>query len=146
MARRLLRPVAGFTMIEMVVVMALVGLLLSVAVPFYMGTLERGREKVLQHNLAQLRQAIDRYRGDRGVFPERLEDLVEKRYLRAVPLNPYTEQADWDLVAPPSGQPGNVYDVRARPGTTGDAEREPAAAVAAPAASAASAAETEGGR
>lgn len=101
-------------MIELVVVMAVVGLLLSIAVPHYMGTLERGRQQVLQHNLAQLRRAIDQYRGDRGAFPERLDDLVEHRYLRAVPVNPYTERADWELVLPPMGQPGRVYDVRAQ--------------------------------
>lgn len=108
-----LRPFRGFTMIELVVVMAVVGLLLSIAVPHYMGTLERGRQQVLQHNLAQLRRAIDQFRGDRGRFPEQLDDLVEHRYLRAVPLNPYTERADWDLVPPPVGQAGRVYDVKA---------------------------------
>lgn len=107
-------------MIELVVVMAVVGLLLSIAVPQYMGTLERGRQQVLQHNLAQLRRAIDQYRGDRGRFPDRLDELVELRYLRAVPLNPYTERPDWDLVAPPVGQAGRVYDVRVQGGPTAE--------------------------
>lgn len=107
----------GFTMIEMVVVMALLGLLLSIAVPTYMASYEHGRERVLAHNLAQLREAIDRYYGDRGVYPDRLQDLVDRRYLRAVPLNPYTETADWQAVAPPPGQGGRVFDVVA--GTTG---------------------------
>lgn len=119
-----LRPARGFTMIELVVVMAVVGLLLSIAVPHYMGTLERGRQQVLQHNLAQLRHAIDQYRGDRGRFPERLDDLVEQRYLRAVPLNPYTERPDWELLAPPMGQAGRVYDVRAHGGPALEAPGE----------------------
>ena len=122
-----LRPGRGFTMIELVVVMAVVGLLLSIAVPHYMGTLERGRQQVLQHNLAQLRRAIDQFRGDRGSFPERLEDLVEQRYLRAVPVNPYTERADWELVPPPQGQTGRVYDVRVQGGAAAAPDDTPSA-------------------
>lgn len=118
-------------MIELVVVMAVVGLLLSIAVPHYIGTLERGRQQVLVHNLAQLRRAIDQFRGDRGSFPDHLQDLVEHRYLRAVPLNPYTERADWELVPPPHGQAGRVYDVRAATGAPPAAPEEAATAPAA---------------
>jgi general secretion pathway protein G len=77
-----------------------------------MAALERGKHQILSHNLVQLREAIDKFHGDRGVFPDRLEDLVERRYLRAVPLNPFTEQADWVTVMPPGGQRGMVYDVK----------------------------------
>ncbi len=101
----------GFTMIELVVVMAVLGLLLSIALPRSLDSLERGREQVLAHNLAQMREAIDRHYGDRGAYPDRLEDLVERRYLRAVPLNPFTEAADWQVIAPPSGAKGAVFDV-----------------------------------
>lgn len=101
----------GFTMIELVVVMAVLGLLLSIAVPRYMDSLQRGREHVLAHNLAQMRQAIDRYYGDRGMYPDKLDDLVERRYLRAVPVNPFTDVVDWQVIAPPSGVKGAVYDV-----------------------------------
>jgi len=101
----------GFTMIELVVVMAVLGLLLSIAMPRYLASLERGREQVLSHNLAQLREAIDRFYGDRGAYPERLEDLVERRYLRAMPLNPFTQAADWALIPPPAGAKGSVYDI-----------------------------------
>lgn len=100
-------------MIELVVVMAVLGLLLSLAMPRYLDSLERGREHVLNHNLAQMREALDRYYGDRGVYPDRLEELVERRYLRALPVNPYSDAADWDTVAPPGGQRGAVYDVLA---------------------------------
>ena len=120
-------------MIELVVVMAVLGLLLSIALPRYMAALEKGREKVLVSNIAQLREAIDRHYGDRGAYPDRLDDLVERRYLRAVPLNPYTEAADWLVVPPPSGQKGQVYDVRApgqpsAPSSADIAEPPPAAA------------------
>ncbi|MEQ1686935.1 MAG: type II secretion system protein [Burkholderiaceae bacterium] len=101
----------GFTMIELVVVMAVLGLLLSIALPRYIDSLARGREHVLVHNLAQLREAIDRHYGDRGAYPDRLEDLVERRYLRAVPLNPFTDAADWQLIGPPAGAKGAVFDV-----------------------------------
>jgi general secretion pathway protein G len=124
----------GFTMIELVVVMAVLGLLLSIALPRYLAALDKGREKVLVHNIAQMREAIDRYYGDRGAYPDRLEDLVDRRYLRAVPLNPYTDAADWLVVPPPSGQKGQVYDVQATGQPQGlatapdDAAEPPAAA------------------
>ncbi len=98
-------------MIELVVVMAVLGLLLSLAMPRYMASLERGREQVLQNNLAQMREAIDRFYGDNARYPERLDELVAKRYLRAVPINPYTEGPDWHVVAPPAGTKGAVFDV-----------------------------------
>jgi general secretion pathway protein G len=102
----------GFTMIELVVVMALIGLLLSLAVPRYMDSLERGKEKVMEHDLAQMRRAIDQYYSDRGAYPDELQDLVDRRYLRAIPLNPFTETVDW-LVVPPTGNVrGRVFDVR----------------------------------
>jgi general secretion pathway protein G len=129
----------GFTMIELVVVMAVLGLLLSIALPRYMAALDKGREKVLVNNIAQLREAIDRHYGDRGAYPDRLDDLVERRYLRAVPLNPYTEAADWVVVPPPSGQKGQVYDIRAagqQPGATGANGANGADIVDAPAAAA----------
>jgi general secretion pathway protein G len=114
-------------MIELVVVMAVLGLLLSIAVPRYLESLDRGKENVLAHNLAQMREAIDRYYGDRGAYPDQLEDLVERRYLRAVPLNPFTDSADWRTVSPPSGLKGRVYDV-VDPGTA----RQPRSPAAAP--------------
>ncbi len=107
--RRSRRP--GFTMIELVVVLAVLGLLLSIALPRYLESLERGREQVLANNLAQLREALDRHYGDRGAYPDRLDELVERRYLRAVPVNPFTEAPDWELIAPPAGVKGAVFDV-----------------------------------
>lgn len=105
------RRTAGFTLIELIVVMTIVGLLLSMALPRYLGSLDRGREHVLQHDLAQMRQAIDRYHADRGVYPDSLDDLVARRYLRAVPPNPYTDAVDWQVLPPPHGAKGAVYDV-----------------------------------
>jgi general secretion pathway protein G len=102
----------GFTMIELIVVMAILGLLLSLAVPRYLDSLERGKSQIEAHDLTQMRKAIDQFYGDRGSYPEQLEDLVTYRYLRALPLNPHTEALDWVVVPPPNGQKGGVYDVR----------------------------------
>ena len=108
MARR-----RGFTMIELIVVMAVIGLLLSIAVPRYLTALDRGKAQVQQQNLALMREAIDKFYGDNGRYPDALDDLVTKRYLRAIPLDPITEATDWVTVAPTdSKQGGRVYDVQ----------------------------------
>lgn len=99
-------------MIELVIVMAMLGLLLSLALPQYMATLERGRQQVLQSNLAALREAIDKYHGDRGRYPDKLEDLVTQRYLRAIPNDPFTESPTWVVVAPRDAEKGGVLDVQ----------------------------------
>lgn len=102
----------GFTMIELVIVMAMLGLLLSLALPQYMATLERGREQVLQSNLVAMREAIDKFYGDRGRYPDKLEDLVTQRYLRTIPVDPYTESPTWVVIAPRDADKGGVIDVR----------------------------------
>jgi len=106
------RSVRGFTMIELIVVMSIIGLLLSIAVPRYFQALERGKRQVQQQNLSLMRDAIDKYFGDTAHYPERLEDLVTKRYLRAILIDPVTEAADWEVIAPPDPALGGVYDVQ----------------------------------
>jgi general secretion pathway protein G len=118
----------GFTMIELVVVMAMLGLLLSLALPQYMATLERGREQVLQQNLATMREAIDKFYGDRGRYPDQLDDLVTYRYLRAIPPDPYSELPSWLVIAPKDAGQGGVLDVQS---TLTDARGEPRTARAA---------------
>jgi general secretion pathway protein G len=112
MQRHTLLRRRGFTMIELVIVMAMLGLLLSIALPQYMAALERGREQVLQQNLATMRDAIDKFYGDRGKYPEKLEDLVTERYLRAIPYDPFSESATWVVVAPRESAKGGVIDVQ----------------------------------
>jgi general secretion pathway protein G len=103
----------GFTMIELLVVLAALALLLSLAAPRYVEHVDRARETVLRQNLAGLRDAIDKFRGDRGRYPNDLQELVQERYLRAVPQDPITERADaWVLQAPPAGELGGVAEVR----------------------------------
>lgn len=102
----------GFTLIELVVVLAVLGLLLALAAPRYVAVLERGRLTVQQANLASLRDAIDKFHADLGRYPDRLDELVERRYLRSLPLDPLSNVADWLTLPPPAGLPGRVYDVR----------------------------------
>lgn len=102
----------GFTMVELMVVMAIVALLLALSWPRFVASLERGREQVLRHDLATMREAIDRFQGDLGRYPESLQELAERRYLRSVPVDPLTDSSDsWLLVPPPHGGRG-VHDVR----------------------------------
>lgn len=112
----------GFTLIELLVVMAVLALLLSVAIPRYFGHVDKAKESVLRQNLAQLRTAIDQHFGDLGRYPESLDDVVNKNYLRKIPQDPLTERADtWVLVSPPNKQAGKVFDVRSgAPGKSRD--------------------------
>jgi general secretion pathway protein G len=103
----------GFTLIELSVVLAVIALLLLLVTPRYFGALDRSKDKVLAHNLLQMRAAIDQYHADRGRYPESLDELVRERYLRAMPVNPVTEAPDWVLLPPPPGELGSVFDVRA---------------------------------
>jgi len=102
----------GFTLIELVVVLAILSLLLTIAVPRYLRTIENGRVSVQKQNIAALRDAIDKFHGDQGRYPESLDELVTARYLRAVPLDPATERSDWVIVPPQDPSLTGVYDVR----------------------------------
>jgi general secretion pathway protein G len=112
----------GFTLIELLVVMSIIGLLLTMAVPRYFHTVQRSRETVLKHDLSVLRDAIDKYYGDLGEYPDALPALVSKHYIRNVPIDPFTRSdATWTVVASDdpdhpgmrdvhSGSPANALD------------------------------------
>jgi general secretion pathway protein G len=107
------RPRPGFTLIELLVVMAIIAVLLTLAVPRYFGSLDKSKEAVLREDLFQLRDAIGKYYGDKGKYPESLDALATEKYLRKVPVDPITESAtSWVVVAPEDPQKGGVYDVR----------------------------------
>jgi general secretion pathway protein G len=90
----------GFTLIELLVVMSIIGVLLTIAVPRYFRTVQRSKETVLRKDLSVVREAIDQYYGDLGQYPEALASLVEKNYIRNVPIDPFTKSAEtWLLVA-----------------------------------------------
>ncbi len=104
----------GFTLIELLVVMAIIALLLTLAAPRYFQSVQRSREAVLKEDLHLMRDAIDKHYADTGKYPANLEDLVTKKYLRRIPVDPITESATtWVLVDPPD-KPGSraVFDVR----------------------------------
>jgi general secretion pathway protein G len=102
----------GFTLIELVIVMATIALLLTLAIPRYFNTIDNGKASVQRQNIATIRDAIDKFHGDQGRFPESLTELVNEKYLRAVPVDPFTSAADWVIVAPEDPMEGGVYDVR----------------------------------
>jgi general secretion pathway protein G len=107
------RRARGFTLIELLVVMAIIASLLSIAVPRYFNSLEKSRETVLRSDLAQLRDSIDKYYGDLGKYPDSLDDLVTKKYLRAIPEDPVTRSTTtWVVVPPDDGTEGAVFDVK----------------------------------
>ncbi len=104
---------SGFTLIELLVVMAIIATLLSIAVPRYFHSMERSKEAVLRQDLATMRDALDKYYGDTGKYPDALDDLVAKKYLRSIPVDPITDSAaTWVVVPPEDAGKGAVYDVR----------------------------------
>ena len=107
----------GFTLIELLVALAIVALLVSIVVPNYFGSVGRAEEAALKENLRVLREAIDKHYADTGRYPESLEQLVTKRYVRNVPEDPITQKLSWILVPPEDSRKGGVYDVRS--GATG---------------------------
>lgn len=118
MFRRIKEP--GFTLVELLVVMAVIALLLTLAVPRYFGSVEKSREAVLRENLSLTRQALDKYYGDNGKYPDTLDQLVSKKYLRSLPLDPITDSsATWIIMPPDVPEKGVVFDLKS--GATGNA-------------------------
>ncbi len=105
------RGTRGFTLIELLVVLSILGLLLSLAAPRYFQHVDRSKEAVLRENLATVRDAIDQYHADTGLWPSNLEALVEKRYLRKVPVDPVTDSPDTWILVPPGDNQEGVYDL-----------------------------------
>jgi general secretion pathway protein G len=106
------RVSGGFTLIELMVVMVLIAVLLTIAVPRYFGTIDNGKVSVQRQNIAAIRDAIDKYYGDVGKYPDVLQDLVDKKYLREVPVDPLTDKRDWIPVPPADTSLTGVYDIQ----------------------------------
>ena len=93
--------------------MAVVALLLSIAVPRYFGSLERSKEAALRQNLAVVRDVLDKFYTDQGRYPENLDELVEKKYLRALPVDPLTESdKTWIQVPSQDQNIKGISDIR----------------------------------
>jgi general secretion pathway protein G len=111
----------GFTLIELLVVMAIIGTLLTVATPRYFRSMQRSREAVLLQDLATLRESIDRFYGDTGAYPQALTVLVERHYLRGIPVDPIARSAEkWILVNSDDPDDSGVKDVRSGADGTGE--------------------------
>lgn len=105
----------GFTLIELIVVMAIVALLASIVAPRYFASLAKSKETALQQSLVTMRDAIDQYAADKGRYPDSLQDLAAARYLRQVPEDPLTGSREtWVELSPPADMQaaGRVWDVR----------------------------------
>jgi general secretion pathway protein G len=117
-ARVRARLEAGFTLIELMVVMSLIAVLAGIAMVQYTTTVQRSREAVLREDLFRLRDAIDQYYADKGKWPSSLSDLVSDKYLREIPKDPMTASAETWQSVPAEPEPGNVaaepgiYDVK----------------------------------
>ncbi len=118
----------GFSLLELMIAMFIMIILLSVALPTYQRSVQHARETVLKENLWQMRRAIDQYAADKGKYPLTLDDLVNKEYLREMPVDPISEKAEWqevqeeDTNSPDGGQVLKNVKSRAE-GEDGDGKR-----------------------
>lgn len=88
----------GFSLLELLIAMFIIIILLSVALPTYQRSVQQARETVLKENLFQMRRSIDQYAADKGKLPQSLQDLVDAKYMRELPVDPITEKAEWNEI------------------------------------------------
>ena len=104
---------AGFTLIELLVTLAIIALLLSLVGPRYFPNVTKAEETTLKHNLATLRDAIDKHYADNGKYPGSLAELVQKNYIRTLPLDPITQSSTtWVLIPPEDPRKGAIFNVK----------------------------------
>ena len=107
---------SGFTLLELIVVITIMGVLVSIALPNYRNSILQAREAVLRENLYRLRDLIDQYQSDKGRFPETLESLVSDGYVRKIPIDPMSPDP-WVEIPPEADADSNevltgVFDVK----------------------------------
>ena len=111
----------GFTLIELLVVLSIIALLLTLATPRYFTNIDRAKEATLKQDLNTVRDGIDKYFADKGKYPMDLQEMVDRRYINKIPLDPMTESTEtWLIIPPEPPYEGNVYDIHS--GSTGTAE------------------------
>jgi len=114
------KQACGFTMIELLVTLAILGLLVSVAAPRYFSNMDKAKEDVLREDLYLLRDSIDKFYSDRNRYPDTLAQLVTEHYLRQIPVDPFTQSPNsWVTVPSPDPSLGVVTDVHSGAPNTG---------------------------
>ncbi|MBL0156468.1 MAG: type II secretion system protein [Bryobacterales bacterium] len=109
----------GFTLIELMIVMAIISILVAVAVPLYQRSVIRAKEAVLRQNLFSMRTVLDEYTYDKAKAPQSLQDLVTEGYLRQIPMDPITGESDWttiqeDAITSVNQTEPGIFDVRSK--------------------------------
>lgn len=102
---------AGFTIIEIMIVLTIIGILLAIAQPQFQQYTTRAKEAVLKENLFTLRDVIDQYYADKNRYPDTLDDLVTNGYIRKVPVDPFTKSGETWVTIPPDTEEGGVFDI-----------------------------------
>lgn len=103
----------GFTMIELLVVLAIIALLLTIVAPRFLGSISKAKEDVLHENLYLMRKSLDQFYSDKGHYPAALDELVTQHYLRQIPMDPVVgNNASWMVVSPANSTMGSVWDVK----------------------------------
>src|SRR5512146_3291395 len=93
----------GFTLIELMIVITIIGILAAIAAPNYMWGVVKAKEAVLREDLYNFRNTIDQFNADQGKYPDSLQELIDKKYMRDIPVDPFTKSKEtWEVVAPPA--------------------------------------------
>lgn len=107
----------GYTLLELMIVVAIVGILVTLAIPMFQQSAMKAKEAALKQNLFTMRAVIDQFYADRGMYPATLETLVEEKYLRAIPVDPFTKSATtWEEILEEQDEgedsPPGIYDIK----------------------------------
>ncbi|KQW99770.1 type II secretion system protein G [Acinetobacter sp. Root1280] len=118
----MLYRVKGFTIVELLVVLTIIALLLTIITPNYINNVDDAKEMALKQNLTTLRYSIDKFYSDNGHYPEKLNDLVERRYLRQIPIDPTNQKQEWRIIKDQFSGAG-IYDIKSINNNMGSDER-----------------------